>query len=89
MGVVFRMKPENLRPLCHSRCGTIKIPPCKYAVSTEFCSFSSVMVMFQLYTVCVLKLAHSYFSALRGYRLISTIMNYNVSVLVYHELAQA
>jgi hypothetical protein len=27
-GAVLRMRPKKLRPLYHSRCGTIKIPSC-------------------------------------------------------------
>jgi hypothetical protein len=47
-GAVLRMRPEKTEVPCHSRCGTIKIPPCSKALSAEhtpkFCSPSLVMV---------------------------------------------
>jgi hypothetical protein len=41
-GAVLRMRPGKTEVLCHSRCVTIKIPPCSKALSAEdrpkFCS---------------------------------------------------
>jgi hypothetical protein len=47
-GAVLQMRPEKTEVPCHSRCGTIKIPPCSKALSAEqrpkFCSPSPAMV---------------------------------------------
>jgi hypothetical protein len=35
-GAVLRMRPGKTEAPCHSRCGTIKIPPCSKALSAEY-----------------------------------------------------
>jgi hypothetical protein len=47
-GIVRRRRPEQIEAPCHSRCCTIKTPPCSKALSAEhrpnFCSPSPVKV---------------------------------------------